>query len=87
MNAEALAGQHVAVLGFLHQEAYLCQQAVKEAGQHGGAPDHHQVLREHFTGVDGALKQTYTDHRWKTSALHDTIAASGEKRQEDVNGG
>lgn len=61
MNTEALAGQHVTVFGFLHQEANLCQQAVQEAGQHGGASDHHQVLREHFTGVDGALKQTQTD--------------------------
>lgn len=53
---EALAGEHFAVLGFLSQEAYLCQQAMQEARQHGRASDHHQVLREHFTGVDGALK-------------------------------
>lgn len=66
MNTEALAGQHVTVFGFLHQEANLCQQAVQEAGQHGGASDHHQVLREHFTGVDGALKQMQTDILNKT---------------------
>lgn len=42
--SEALAGQHAAVLGFLHQEAYLRQQAVQEARQHGRASDHHQVL-------------------------------------------
>lgn len=97
MNTEALAGQHVTVFGFLHQEANLCQQAVQEAGQHGGASDHHQVLREHFTGVDGALKQTQTDilgeknkkkqtkknqQRWKTSVLHYPTAATGKKRQE-----
>lgn len=56
MDAEALAGQHLAVFGFLHQEAYLCQQAVQEAGQHGRSSYHHQVLREHFTCVNGALK-------------------------------
>lgn len=84
MNTEALAGQHVTVFGFLHQEANLCQQAVQEAGQHGGASDHHQVLREHFTGVDGALKQTQTDilkekkkkHWWKTSV---PTAATGKR--------
>lgn len=73
MNTEALAGQHVTVFGFLHQEANLCQQAVQEAGQHGGASDHHQVLREHFTGVDGALKQTQTDILRKTKTKKPTV--------------
>lgn len=90
MNTEALAGQHVTVFGFLHQEANLCQQAVQEAGQHGGASDHHQVLREHFTGVDGALKQTQTDilkKKKKTNGgkhLFFTIRLllRGKKRQE-----
>lgn len=85
MNTEALAGQHVTVFGFLHQEANLCQQAVQEAGQHGGASDHHQVLREHFTGVDGALKQTQTDILKKKKTLVENICSDcchGEKRQE-----
>lgn len=56
VNAQALAGQHLAVLGFLHQEAHLGQEPVLEARQHGGAADHHQVLREHLAGVDGALR-------------------------------
>lgn len=88
MNTEALAGQHVTVFGFLHQEANLCQQAVQEAGQHGGASDHHQVLREHFTGVDGALKQMQTDILNKTlvenicSSLFDCCY-----RQKEAGGG
>lgn len=44
MYTQALAGQHVTVLGFLNQEAYLCQQTVQETWQHGCASDHHQVL-------------------------------------------
>ena len=55
VQPEALGGQQVAVLGLLHQVAYLGQQPVLEAGQHGGASDHHQVLRQHLPGVDGAL--------------------------------
>jgi len=57
VDAEAFAGQHVAVLGFLHQEAYLCQEAVQEAGKHGRASYHHQVLGEHFTRVNRALRE------------------------------
>lgn len=44
VDAEALAGQHAAVLGLLHQEAYFGQQPVQETGQHGRASDHHHVL-------------------------------------------
>lgn len=56
VDAEALAGQHTAVLGLLHQEAYLSQQPVQEARQHGRASDHHHVLGQHLPGVDGALR-------------------------------
>lgn len=57
--SQALACQHTAVLRFLHQEAYLRQQPVQEARQHGCASDHHQVLREHFPGINGALQGTH----------------------------
>lgn len=53
---QALACQHGAVLGFLHQEAYLRQKPVLETRQHGCASDHHQVLREHLPCVNGALQ-------------------------------
>lgn len=56
MDAEALAGQHAAVLGLLHQEAYLGQQPVQETRQHGRAPDHHHVLGQNLPGIDGALR-------------------------------
>lgn len=54
--AEALARQHVAVFWFLHQEAYLSQESVDEAWQHGGAADHDQVLRQHLPSINGALE-------------------------------
>lgn len=69
MDAEALAGQYVAVLRFLHQEAYLCQQAVQETRQHGCASNDHQVLREHFTGVNGALETNTDKMRGQVKAL------------------
>lgn len=87
MNTEALAGQHVTVFGFLHQEANLCQQAVQEAGQHGGASDHHQVLREHFTGVDGALKQTQTDILKKKKTLVENICSDCCHGEKEAGGG
>lgn len=62
MYAEALAGQDVAVLGFLHQEADLCQQTVQEARQHGCSTYYHQVLRKHLTRVNGALKRNTNKH-------------------------
>ena len=62
MQPEALGGQGVAVLGFLHQEAYLSQEPVQEARQHGRAPDDHQVLRQSLTSVDGTLRGLF---RWK----------------------
>lgn len=70
MYTEALAGQHAAVLWFLHQEANLSQQAVQETGQHRCAPNHHEVLRQHFTGVNGALGiRTYTQISHLTDSL------------------
>lgn len=56
VDAEALAGQHAAVLGLLHQEAYLGQQPVQETRQHGCASDDHHVLGQNLPGVDGALR-------------------------------
>lgn len=56
VDAEALAGQDAAVLGLLHQEAYLSQQPVQETGQHGRASDHHHVLGQNLPGIDGALR-------------------------------
>lgn len=56
VDVEALAGQHAAVLGLLHQEAYLGQQPVQETGQHGRASDHHHVLGQNLPGIDGALR-------------------------------
>lgn len=62
VQPEALGGQGVAVLGFVHQEAYLSQEPVQEARQHGRAPDDHQVLRQSLTSVDGTLRGLF---RWK----------------------
>ena len=56
MHTEALGGEHIAVLGFLHQEAYLSQQTMHEAWQHGCASNHQEVLRQNLTGVNGALR-------------------------------
>lgn len=56
VDAEALARQHAAVLGLLHQEAYLRQQSVQETRQHGCASDHHHILRQHLPSVNGALR-------------------------------
>ena len=70
VDPKALAGQHVAVLWFLHQEAQLCQQAVQEARQHGRPSDHHQVLRQDLTGVYGALKHTQYTHTLTNNSDH-----------------
>lgn len=63
VDAEALAGQHAAVLGLLHQEAYLCQQPVQETRQHGCASDDHHVLRQNLPRVNGALWVKHSQQR------------------------
>lgn len=72
--AEALARQHVAVLRFLHQEAYLSQESVEETWQHGGAADHYQVLRQHLPSINGALD---THEQIQTLKLHSYIIYIG----------
>lgn len=69
VDADALAGQHAAVLGLLHQEAYLSQQPVQETRQHGCAADDHYVLRQNFPGVDGALGVKHSQQRETQSLL------------------
>lgn len=60
VDLKAPVDQHTAVFGFFHQEAYLCQQAVEEAGQHGRSPDDYQVLTKHFPSVNRTLLEKKT---------------------------